>query len=69
MAVFHTAERKDPKTGLPERDAGSARHTAAIDSAASKDVDAERLSLSEITCDPRVVKMSPNGRMTLWQCE
>ena len=41
VAVFHTAERKDPKTGLPERDAGSARHTAAIDSAASKDVDAE----------------------------
>ncbi len=40
-AVFHTAERKDPKTGLAERDAGSARHTAAIDSAASKDVDAE----------------------------
>ena len=41
VAVFHTAERKDPKTGLAERDAGSARHTAAIDSAASKDVDAE----------------------------
>ena len=41
VAVFHTAERKDPKTGLPQRDAGSARHTAAIDSAASKDVDAE----------------------------
>ena len=30
VAVFHTAERSDPKTGLPERDAGSARHTAAI---------------------------------------
>ena len=41
VAVFHTAERRDPKTGLAERDAGSARHTAAIDSAASKDVDAE----------------------------
>ena len=41
VAVFHTAERRNPKTGLPERDAGSARHTAAIDSAASKDVDAE----------------------------
>ena len=39
VAVFHTAERSDPKTGLPERDAGSARHTAAIDSARSKDVD------------------------------
>ena len=41
VAVFHTAERRNAKTGLPERDAGSARHTAAIDSAASRDVDAE----------------------------
>ncbi len=41
VAVFHTAERRNPKTGLPERDAGSARRTAAIDSAASRDVDAE----------------------------
>ena len=41
VAVFHTAERRNPRTGLPERDAGSARHTAAIDSAASRDVDAE----------------------------
>ena len=38
VAVFHTAERS-PRTGLPERDAGSARHTAAIDSARSKDAD------------------------------
>ena len=38
VAVFHTAER-NPKTGLPERAAGSARHTAAIDSARSKDTD------------------------------
>ena len=41
VAVFHTAERRNAKTGLPERDTGSARHTAAIDSAASRDVDAE----------------------------
>ena len=41
VAVFHTAERRNPRTGLPERDAGSARHTAAIGSAASRDVDAE----------------------------
>ena len=40
VAVFHTAERS-PKTGLPERDAGSARHSAAIDSARSKDADPE----------------------------
>ena len=33
VAAFHTADRRDPKTGLPERDAGSARYTAAIDSA------------------------------------
>ena len=26
VAVFHTAERRNPRTGLPERDAGSARH-------------------------------------------
>ena len=39
VAVFHTAERRDRKTGLPERDAGSARYTAAIDSARSKDAD------------------------------
>lgn len=39
MAVFHTAERRDPKTGLPEWDWGSAPHTAAIDSARSKDAD------------------------------
>ena len=38
MAVFHTAER-NPKTGLPERTAGSARHTVAIDSARSRDTD------------------------------
>lgn len=41
VAVFHTAERRNPKTGLPERDADSARHTAAIDSAASRDADAK----------------------------
>ena len=40
VAVFHTAERRNPKTGLPEREAGSARPTAAIDSAASRDADA-----------------------------
>ena len=40
VAVFHTAERS-PKTGLPERDAGSARHTAAIDSARSRDADSK----------------------------
>ena len=39
VAVFHTADRRNPKTGLPERDAGSARYTAAIDSARSKDAD------------------------------
>ena len=39
VAVFHTADRRGAKTGLPERDADSARHTAAIDSAASKDAD------------------------------
>ena len=39
VAVFHTAQRRHPKTGLPERDAGSARSTAAIDSARSKDAD------------------------------
>ena len=41
VAVFHTAERRNPRTGLPERDAGSARHTAAVDGAALRDVDAE----------------------------
>ncbi len=41
MAVFHTAERRNPQTGLPERDEGLAGRTAAIDSAASRDVDAE----------------------------
>ena len=40
VAVFHTAER-NPKTGLPERAAGSARHTAAIDSARSRDADSK----------------------------
>ena len=40
-ATAKRAERRNAKTGLPERDAGSARHTAAIDSAASRDVDAE----------------------------
>ena len=35
---LHGAVR-DPKTGLPERAAGSARHTAAIDRARPKDVD------------------------------
>ena len=47
VAVFHTAERRNPKTGLPERDADSARHTAAIDSAASRDTDAERSPFAE----------------------
>ena len=40
VAVFHTAER-NTKTGLPERAAGSARHTAAIDSARSRDADSK----------------------------
>ena len=33
--------RSGAETGLPERDAGSARHSAAIDSAGSKDADPE----------------------------
>ena len=41
VVVFHTAERRGAETGLPERDAGSARHSAAIDSAGSKDADPE----------------------------
>ena len=41
VAVFHTAERRNPKAGLPERDAGPARCAAAIDSARSKDADPE----------------------------
>ena len=39
--VFHTAEGRNAKTGLPRSDAGSARYSAAIDSAESKDTDSE----------------------------
>ena len=39
--VFHTAEGRDAKTGLPRSDADSARYSAAIDSAESKDTDSE----------------------------
>ena len=39
--VFHTAEGRDAKTGLPQCDADSARCSAAIDSAESKDTDSE----------------------------
>ena len=39
--VFHTAEGRDAKTGLPQSDADSARCSAAIDSAESKDTDSE----------------------------
>ena len=41
VATLYTAEGSDAKTGLPKRDAGSARHSAAIDSAGSKDADPE----------------------------
>lgn len=36
VAVFHTAQRSNPKAGLPELDECSARHTA-VESAASHD--------------------------------
>ena len=39
VATCHTAETRDPKTGLPERDAGSVRVSGAMESAASRDAD------------------------------
>ena len=41
VATFHAAEGIDGKTGLPRRDAGSVRVSAAIESAASRDADPE----------------------------
>ena len=41
VATFHTAEGRDKRTGLPRRDAGSGRVSAAIESAASCDADPE----------------------------
>ena len=41
VATFHAAEGRDGKTGLPRRDAGSVRVSAAIESAASRDADPE----------------------------
>ncbi len=41
VATFHTAEGRDARTGLPRRDAGSVRVSAAIESAASRDADAD----------------------------
>ena len=41
VATFHTARKRDGKTGLPLRDAGSVRVSAAIESAASRDADPE----------------------------
>ena len=39
VATFHTAEGRDKSTGLPRRDEGSVRVSAAIESAASRDAD------------------------------
>ena len=39
VATFHTAEGRDKKSGLPQRDEGSVRVSAAIESAASRDAD------------------------------
>lgn len=41
LVLVWTAERLDRKTGAPERDAGSVTCSAAIESAASRDTDAE----------------------------
>ena len=39
--VVWSAQKRDPKTGRPVRDPGSASHSAAIESIASRDTDPE----------------------------
>ncbi len=41
LVVVWSAQKRDPKTGRPVRDPGSASHSAAIESIASRDTDPE----------------------------
>ena len=67
VAAFHTADRRDPKTGLPERDAGSARYTAAIDSAGRRTPPQRRsCTTRRNTARPSRTCVSPRSSYGTW---